>query len=220
VWGDYTIQIANDGNFEGEGANTPAVGSFVGDYPEMLVAERTFPMGHLDDFQRHRLRVWGAYNLTSRRFGTLDVAPVWRVNSGRSYSLAATGVPLSAVQAANNPGYSGVPTQTLFFGERGSQFFKGFGLFDLALNYGIPVWRSVSPWVKVEVLNVMNNQKLISWDTTVTPDNAGPKDEYGLPLNYIQGARFGQATRSADYPRPRPGLDGGRTFILMFGARF
>ncbi|MGE3704129.1 MAG: carboxypeptidase regulatory-like domain-containing protein [Vicinamibacterales bacterium] len=220
VWGDYTIQLANDGNFEGEGANTPAIGSFVGDYPEMLVADRTFPMGRLDDFQRHRLRIWGAYNLSSKRFGALDVAPVWRVNSGRAYSLAATGVPLTAVQAANNPGYAGVPTQTLFFGERGSQFFKGYGLFDVALNYGIPVWRSVSPWVKLEVLNVLNNQKQISWDTTVAPDNAGPKDQYGLPLDYIQGARFGQATRTADYPRPRPGIDGGRTFIVMFGARF
>lgn len=220
VWGDYTAQLQNDGNFEGEGANTPAIGSSFGDYPEMLVPSRNFPTGRLDDFQRHRLRVWGAYNLGLKRFGTVDVAPMWRVNSGRTYSLAASGVPLSSIQAARNPGYAGTPSQTLFFGERGSQSFKGFALFDVAINYGIPVWRSVSPWIKLEVLNVMNNQKLISWDTTVTPDNAGPKDENGLPLNYIQGARFGQATRTADFPRPRPGLDGGRTFIVMFGARF
>lgn len=220
VWGDYTVQLENDGNFEGEGANTPAVGSSFGDYSEMLVPARNFPTGRLDDFQRHRLRVWGAYNLNLKRAGTLDVAPVWRVNSGRSYSLMATGVPLSSIQAARNPGYAGNPTQTLFFGERGSESFKGFALFDLAIHYGVPVWRSVSPWIKLEVLNALNNQKLISWDTTVTADNSGPKDENGLPLNYIKGARFGQATRTADFPRPRPGLDGGRTFVVMFGARF
>ena len=69
-------------------------------------------------------------------------------------------------------------------------------------------------------LNVLNNQKLISWDTTVTADNTGPRDENGLPLTYISAARFGQATRTSDYPRPRPGLDGGRTFLVSMGVRF
>lgn len=64
------------------------------------------------------------------------------------------------------------------------------------------------------------NQKVIGWDTTVRPDNAGPKDGNGLPLDYVRGPRFGQPTRNADYPRPRPGLDGGRTFLMAFGVRF
>jgi hypothetical protein len=113
-----------------------------------------------------------------------------------------------------------VPTQQLFFDERGSEAFKGYGLFDVALTYSIPVWQTLAPWMKVEVLNAFNNQKRISWDTTVMPDNAGPQDENGLALNYIQGARFGQAIRPADYPRPRPGIDGGRTFLMSMGVRF
>jgi hypothetical protein len=84
----------------------------------------------------------------------------------------------------------------------------------------VPVWRSVSPWLKVEVLNLLNNQKPIAWDTTVTADNAGPKDANGLPLSYIKGANFGKATATTHYPRPRPGMDGGRTFIAAFGVRF
>ncbi len=220
VWADWTIQLRNAGTFEGEGASTPAIGSPDGDYPELLVADRNFPSGRIDDFQRHRLRVWGVYRQGLKRFGSLDFSPLWRVNSGRTYSLVANGVPLSAIQLSHNPGYAGVPSQQLFFGERGSQTFKGYGLFDVAVTYGVPVWQSLAPWMKFEVLNALNNQKLMTWDTTVTPDNAGPKDDHGLPLNYVQGARFGQAVRTSDYPRPRPGLDGGRTFLMSMGVRF
>jgi hypothetical protein len=220
IWGDWTIQLRNEGTFEGEGASTPAIGSPEGDYPELLVSDRNFPSGRIDDFQRHRVRVWSVYRFGLKEYGSLDISPLWRVNSGRTYSLVANGVPLSAVQVSRNPGYAGVPSQQLFFGERGSESFNGYGLFDLAVTYGIPVWHSVAPWMKFEVLNTLNNQKLVSWDTTVTPDNAGPKDDNGLPLNYVQGARFGQGIRPADYPRPRPGLDGGRTFLMSMGVRF
>jgi hypothetical protein len=78
----------------------------------------------------------------------------------------------------------------------------------------------MSPWVKLEVLNLLNNQKPISWDTTITADAKGAFDANGLPLDYIKGANFGNPTRTTDYPRPRPGMDGGRTFIAAFGARF
>ncbi|HEY7449559.1 MAG TPA: TonB-dependent receptor [Vicinamibacterales bacterium] len=220
IWGDWTIQLQNDGTFEGEGASTPAIGSPEGDYPELLVAGRNFPSGRLDDFQRHRVRLWGVYRLGLNRYGSVDIAPLWRVNSGRTYSLVANGAALSAIQLSHNPGYAGVPTQQLFFDERGSEAFEGYGLFDVALTYSVPVWQTLAPWMKFEVLNTFNNQKLISWDTTVAPDNAGPKDENGLALNYVQGARFGQAVRPADYPRPRPGIDGGRTFLMSMGVRF
>jgi hypothetical protein len=67
---------------------------------------------------------------------------------------------------------------------------------------------------------MFNNQQLISWDTTVAADAAGAKDANGLPLNYIAGPNFGKATSNANYPRPRQGMDGGRTFILAAGIRF
>ena len=96
------------------------------------------------------------------------------------------GQPLSAVQAARNPGYAGTPTQQVFFGERGSQSFKGFALVDLAVTYGVPVWRSAQPWIKFEMFNVLNNQKLIAWDTTITADAASARDEFGLPTGYVR----------------------------------
>ena len=54
----------------------------------------------------------------------------------------------------------------------------------------------------------------------MTPDFNGPLDSLGLPLNYIRGARFGQAVRNLDYPTYRSGFDGGRTALLAFGVRF
>ena len=114
-----------------------------------------------------------------------------------------------------------MPTsQSLFFGERGAGTFAGYGLVDFAATWSVPVWRSLRPWFKVEVLNLANNQKPISWDTTIAADNAGPKDANGLPLAYITGPKFGETTKNGDYPRPRPGLDGGRTYLMSFGLRF
>jgi hypothetical protein len=223
VEGHWTVQLKNEGNFEGEAENQPAISSPLGDYPEILVPSRNFPTGRLSDFQRNKVRLWAIYTQPLGRFGDVDLAPILRVDSGLAYSLAATNVDLSDVQLARNPGYARLPdggTQTLYFGERGSQMFRGYGLLDLAATYRIPVFRTVSPYVKVEVLNVTNNQKLISWDTTVTPDPNSPLDENGLPTGYIKGPDFGTATANTDYPSWRPGFTGGRTYLFSGGVRF
>jgi hypothetical protein len=223
VEGHWTIQLQNDGNFEGEATNQPGISSDVGDYPEILVPERNFPTGRLNDFQRHKVRVWAIYSQGLGRLGTLDIAPILRAGSGRSFSLMATNVPLSDIQLARDPGYAQLPDgglQTLFFGERGSETFDGYALFDLALTYRIPVFRTLSPWFKVEVLNVANDQDAFEWNTTVTPDPDSPLDANGLPTGFIRGPNFGNPTANTHYPVWRPGFTGGRTFLLAGGVRF
>jgi hypothetical protein len=223
VDGHWTVQLQNDGNFEGEGANQPGLGSSYGNYPEVYPVDRYVPTGRLNDFQRHKVRLWTIYNLDLGRFGNLDIAPLWRYNSALSYSLFAGAVPLTAAQLALNPGYAGITPQTtatLFFDERGSERYDGYHLVDLGLSYQVPVWRALRPWIKFEVLNALNNDKLIQWDTTITPDPDSPRDALGLPTGYIEGPRFGEGTANTDYPRPRPGLTGGRTFLMAAGIRF
>jgi carboxypeptidase family protein len=221
ISGQWTVQLRNDGNFEGEAANNPAIPSIIGDYPELYVADRSFPMGHLDDFQRNKLRLWATYSVDLQHAGRLEFSPMYRYNSGRTFSYVAAAVPFTAAQRANDPGYAFAPTsQPIFFGDRGAGQFPGYALVDFATTWSVPVARSLKPWVKVEVLNALNNQKLTSWDTTVTADPNGPKDVNGLPLAYIKGHSFGQAARNSDYPRPRAGLDGGRTYFLSLGVRF
>ncbi len=219
VNGHWTVQLTNDGNFEGESTNNPAAAGLIGDYPEIYTT-RSFPEGRLDDFQRSKVRVWGTYGLEFGRLGRLDLAPIYRYNSAKTYSLAAT-VALTAQQIARNPGYARLPSsQPVFFGERGAYAFEGYHLADLSLTYGIPAWQTLRPWIKLDVYNVFNNRKLISWDTTVTANTAGPKDADGLPTEYTRGANFGKATSNTNYPRPRPGIDGGRTLMLAAGVRF
>jgi hypothetical protein len=223
--GHWTVQVKNEGNFEGEAANAPGSPSLFGDYPEVFNAERHFPAGRLDDFQRHKLRVWTTYLVDMGRFGALDVSALYRYNSGLTYSLRANGEPLSDLQLARAEalGYANEPnggTQTIYFGERGSESFAGFGVVDLNLGYNVPVFKSLRPWVKFELLNAFNNQQLIGYDTTIAADWAGPLDSLGLPTTYTKGPRFGQAARNADYPNWRTGLTGSRAFLVAAGFRF
>ena len=67
---------------------------------------------------------------------------------------------------------------------------------------------------------MLNNDKLIGYTTTVTPDPNSPLDANGLPTGFIKAANFGNARANTDYPRPLPGLDGGRTFQMAVGFRF
>ena len=226
VDGSYTLQLRNNGNFAGEAANQPGVPSIFGNFPEIYgpALNRLAPDGRLDNYQRHKLRVWGTYLRTLGRFGSVDVTPMWRVNSGGVYSLTAS-IPVPAAQLARNPGYpqadvSGASRETVFFGARGENDFKGYGVMDLAATVNVAVWKSLRPLFKVEVYNLLNNQKLISWDRTVAADNASDLDPNGIRTGYTKGPRFGQATSGVHFPQPYLGQNGGRAARVAFGLRF
>ena len=221
--GSYTVQLRNEGNFEGEATNQPGAASVAFDYPEIFSPERNYPFGRLNDFQRHKIRLWGIYNLGLGWAGDVDLGGIWRYNSGQVYSLVADGVPLSARQQAilDDLGYASGPTsQSLYFDARGTEDFKGYGLLDLSVQYQIPVWRTARPYFKFELYNVFNNDVLIGWDTTVNPVYDGPVDDLGLPTTYERGPRFGESTSKTDYPPWRAAVDGGRTFLMSLGFRF
>jgi hypothetical protein len=75
--------------------------------------------------------------------------------------------------------------------------------------------------MKFELYNVLNNEKQIGWDTTVTADPNSPKDGSGLPTGYIQGANFGKSIQdTGSFPQPIPGTNGGRLFRMAVGFRF
>jgi hypothetical protein len=226
VNGHYTLQLRNHGTFAGEAANQPGIPSVYGNFPEILGAslDRLNPEGRLDNYQQHKLRVYGTYSQALGRFGSVDVSPLWRVNSGGVYSLTAS-LPVTAQQLAGNPGYpstaiSAATRSTVFFGERGEYDFAGYGVMDLAAQYNIAVWKTLRPWFKVEVYNLLDNQKMIAWDRTVSAAAGSPVDANGLATSYVQGPRFGQATSGAHFPAPYAGQTGGRAFKLAFGVRF
>jgi hypothetical protein len=214
VNGHWTVQLRNHGNFEGEGQNTPGISSTLGDYPEIFSEARYYPLGRLNDYQRHKTRLWGIYTLGLGRIGTLDASAIYRYDSATSFSLFHNNAPLSATQQSLGAAYASLPvSKSLFFGERGSGTFEDSHLVDVALNYNIPVFRSLRPWVKFEARNVLNNDKLIAWNTTVTGDPNSARDAFGLPTGYREGGTFGTGTAAGHYPIPRE-------FFVSLGLRF
>jgi len=215
--GHYTLQLKNDGNQEGEGQNTPgAPSAFPGFYPELFNEARSFPIGHLVGFQQHRARIWGTYDLELRKAGTANLSLLYRFDSGSAYSIASTGVDLTDVQTSTVEKYyvDSPGTQTVFYSlGRGSEKYQDAHLFDFAVNYNVPVWKKVRPWVKLEVRNIFNSTPLISYDTTVSPDPSSPTDSLGLPTGYVKEKTFGTGRASSNYPNPRE-------FLMSAGIRF
>ncbi len=218
VAGHYTVQLRNQGNYEGENTNQPGIASDFGDYPEILVPERNFPEGRLNDFQRHKARVWTTYDLRLGKFGGLNAGLLWRYDSALTYSLAAANQSPSEIQLSRDPGYATPPSLVnVFFGERGSGDFKDSHLFDLALTYDIPVYKSFKPYVKFDVRNLLNDKTLgagvAGFNTTIEPDENGPVDANGIPTSFIRGGNFGEAISNNSYPIPRE-------FRFALGFRF
>jgi hypothetical protein len=222
--GSYTAQLKNEGNYEGEATNQPGVPSAAFDYPEVTPADRFFPLGRLDDFQRHKLRLWALYNLGLGSAGAVDIGGIWRYNSGLTYSIR-TEITATATQSAllQGLGYVDGPSRrnVYFPGEgRGSRSFEGYGLFDLSVNYGIPIWESLSPWLKFDVYNAFNNDKQVFGNVAVAVDPNSPVDALGIPTGFVDGPNFGEATSVDHYPQYIANIDGLRTFLMSFGVRF
>jgi hypothetical protein len=215
--GHWTLQLENDGNQEGEGTNTPGAPSvFSGYYPELFNESRTYPIGRLNDFQRHRVRVWTTYDLSLGKAGSLIMGGLYRFDSGTAYSIVSLARPLTSIQrgiaAALYPDEPG--SQDIYYSEgRGSENYESAHLFDLAFTYSVPIYKTVRPWVKFEIRNLFNSTPLILYNTTVTPDNNSPRDALGIPTGYIRGANFGRATSTTHYPFPRE-------YFVALGIRF
>ncbi|MEM6792422.1 MAG: TonB-dependent receptor [Acidobacteriota bacterium] len=202
--GNYTFQIENEGNFEGEGTNTPGISSVLGDYPEIRSESRHFPVGALNDFAESKLRVWTNYSLGLGRAGSLNFALLANWDSGRTFS-ATDSVSLSAIQnaliAANYDG-PGPANQTVFFEGRGNVEFDDSLTFDLGVNYQLPIASDFELWIKADVINIFNDDTQIAGDTNVDADTDGPVDALGIPLNFTTPTAFLSGRNNGDFVEP------------------
>lgn len=203
--GNYTHQLRHHGT-------TEAHGSPIGNRPEVQ-SPREYPYGRLAQFQAHRVRLWSTYTLGLGRAGTLSSGLVYRYDSPEVFSYATPGMARTAIQKARNPGYKTLGTQTIYYGERGSGEFNAASLFDLSLTYAIPVMWRLEPWIKFDVLNVLNHDTQLRWNTTVTPDAASALDGNGLRTGYAKAAAFGRPRSATDYVVPRE-------YFVSAGLRF
>ena len=61
------------------------------------------------------------------------------------------------------------------------------------MNYSIPVWDTLSPWIKFDLFNAFNNDKQIASNVAVALDPNSPVDALGIPTGYTEGPNFGEA---------------------------
>ena len=186
---NYTLQLRNEGNYNGENTNQPGVPSIIGDYPEAFSAERHHPRSlavripasqgsSLDHLQHEH----GTATAT-----TLSL--LMRVDNNGAYSHTAS-VPLTSIQLArlDAAGYPDAPSaQTVYFGERGSQEFPTYAVFDFAAGYNIPVFRSLRPWDQDGSLQRVQQPEGGRVEHDGRCGQRRPEDALGLPTDFIRG---------------------------------
>ena len=213
VEGNWTHQLKNNGNYEGEVGQSVGP-SAIDDRPE-IQSPREIPTGRLAQFEANRLRLWTTYALPLGRFGTLSSGLLYRFDSGETFSYSAPQV-RSSITNSRDPGYhyDKTGTVTTFFGERGAGTFPSSSLFDVSLQYSLPIFR-LTPWVKFDVRNVLNKDTQIRYSTTVTADPNSPLDEFGYRTGFVKGAAFAaqRPTASTSYVSPRE-------ILVYAGIRF
>ena len=182
--------------------------------PEVYPENRVAPNGTFNDYQEHKIRVWTNYNLDFGRGGNLNIGLLGNYDSALSHSFTQTSAPTTEMRAAN-PGYQTLPNFTYFFGERGTGEFDDFYTFDLALNYSIPVWKTVEPFLRFDVRNLLNYDEPFQWNTTVVavPRGTGPVDSSGIPTTFTRSTSFGTPRGNGDYLVPRE-------YFIGAGIRF
>jgi hypothetical protein len=162
------------GNYEGEALNQPASGSVWGSRERNKPMESAAPYGYLAPHIRHRANVYGTYRFGLGRAGALSTSGIVNYRTGRVYSRTA------AVAVAAVPEYvTSTGSYTHFFDGRGNNEFPSVWSLDTALRYSVPLIAGVSPFVKLDVRNVLNLDRLISWQTTGV----------AVPVNRADGSR-------------------------------
>jgi hypothetical protein len=225
------------GNLEGVWAGGAPRAADVNSYPEYKQASWYAPVGDLSQDQRHRVRLYGWYDLPLRKAcGNLGVSAIFQANSGLSYSAVGN---VDVGSYVENPGYALPPVNASYYlSFRGAYTTEPWYQTDLALNYSYDLGK-VQLFVQPQVLNVFNAQHLngTNLNTTVytnlnkgylakfdpftqnhdvlveCPASATPEQCQAMGAHWQTGPSFGQASNANAYQQPR-------TFRVSVGLRF
>lgn len=222
--GNYTLSRVW-GNIDGETSGSGPVTAAILEYPEYRQARWNTPVGDLASDQRHKVRLWGSYQVPFwEGFGSLNVAVLQQVDSGLSYEAAGLVNPTPYV---STPGYITPPAEvTYFFSGRSAFRTETLYRTDLALNYAYRILaaRGAELFFRGDVLNVFDQFAL--WDITeinttiLTSVNSAAMRPFNpfteTPLkgvHWTEGPSFGKPTRRFAYTTPR-------TLRFSVGVRF
>lgn len=204
--GNYTYSRLR-GNYEGEGENTPASGSPIGNFARSTDIAAANPNGTLAEDIPHRLNALATYRFDWQRRGALTLGGALLYESGAAYSRTAF------VPYLDDPAYLGdIGTYTHYFSRRGAFRFDDWWNLGVSARYDLPLIKDFHTFLKVSVANVTNNHALVEFQTSgrsgrdaagnVLPwqpvGNCGPNDK---PSRNCTG--FGRITSEDDYQAPR-----------------
>ena len=166
--GNYTYSQLK-GNVEGETFNNATV--FVGnnEYPEYRRFAQNIPVGYLNEDIRHRANLFGNVDVRVP-FGSLNFGVLERIHTGSPYSAVASidtrdpkvlGIPDSVSKAYATPptGGTGSPVN-YFFRNRGAFRTPTVSSTDLTLAYTLPLRSRANIFVRGDLINAFNQQKV------------------------------------------------------------
>jgi hypothetical protein len=149
----------------------------------------------------------------------VSVAVLESFDSGLGYDAVAN---IDSSPYVVNPGYAHPPTAIAYYFTRpGFYRLENVTSTDLALDWSVPVHRSVELFLHAQVFNVFNEQSVVGVDRTVLTalddPTLAPFDPFHenpvRDVNYRYGDYFGKPTGPDSYQQPR-------TFQVAVGLRF
>jgi hypothetical protein len=223
VGGNWTWSHAR-GNWNGEIGTSGPVRSGVLSYPEYFDLAWNNPRGDLEIDARHRVRLFGTYDIFRTEHHTLNVALLQSFNSGQPYGASG---PVNTRPFVANPGYA-VPPASVTYWFTNRDRFKTDDIYttDVSLNYSF-LWgafgKQFEIFVQPEVLNVFDDEGVELINTTVfTRTNSSTRglvtfnpftEEPVEGVHWVKGPDFGK-------PVTENSFQTSRTFRFSVGVRF
>jgi hypothetical protein len=217
------------GNNDGEAGNNGPTASAFKTYPEYKNPAWNNPTGSLATDQRHRVRIFGSYDLpfVSEKIGIMSLGVVQSYDTGAPYGAVGT---VRSRDFVTNPGYSSRPsTVTYYYTSRDAFRTDDIKRTDLSLNFATKIGGAVEIFVQPQIINLFNNQGKIAVDQTVQTFASttgylnfnpftqlpvqGARNVTTPTANWNFGPNFGKARNQADYQAPR-------TYQATVGIRF
>lgn len=176
--GNYTLSKTT-GNFDGETAASGPVTTEVLSYPEYLDLSWNAPVGALSVDQRHRMRLWGTYDVPlPSGFGTATLGVVQQFGSGVPYGAVGavdTTPYVTGTSYLNPSGGRADGFWDYYFTDRDAFRTEASHRTDVALNYAyrVPGGSRLELFFRGEVLNVWNQFQLCGCGGTVFGNGGG-----------------------------------------------
>ena len=203
-------------------------------YPEYKQRSWNNPTGDLGQDERHRVRVYGNYELpVPASWGSFNLGLIQTYDTGTPYGASGSVASRSYV---TNPGYVTPPTSvTYYFTSRDAYRTESIYRTDMQLYYSHRIVGGLEIFVIPQVFNVFNAQHVVAVNTTVNTNvntsnliafnpftNASPVECpqgtagaacKAMGANWQKGSLYGTPTAASSYQTPR-------YFQMSVGIRF